>query len=164
MSQQPPSLNPASCTSDTCWETRPCPEAKMGTRFHTHKSAAETSSPSARQNWSAGTRKCCLDKFVWKGPWCYLHRFPAYFAFESKPHTKKKHMQACCSEEATITTPTTEILLPAWIINTFFLFSTSIKTVDRGYIPGQMICPLSPYHPFQTGYNKLFGARSNSPI
>jgi len=33
-----------------------------------------------------------LDKFDWKVPWCYLHRFPAYFVSESEPqketHTK----------------------------------------------------------------------------
>lgn len=55
----------------------------MGT-FHIYKSAAKTALPFARQNWSAGTRKH-LDKFDWKVPWCYLHRFPAYFVFESEP-------------------------------------------------------------------------------
>ena len=73
VSWQPPSPGPVSRTSDTDWETRPCPEAKMGARFHIYKSAAKTAS------------LFVLDKFDWKAPWCYLHRFPVYFAFESEP-------------------------------------------------------------------------------
>lgn len=34
LSWHPPNPEPASCTSNTNWETRPCPEAEMGARFH----------------------------------------------------------------------------------------------------------------------------------
>lgn len=93
LSWQPLSPGPASCTSDTNWETRPCPEAKMGARFHTYKSVAKDALPLARQNRSAGTRKH-LDKFDWKA-----HRFFCIWVWATKkkkkihkiyvfPHTK----------------------------------------------------------------------------
>lgn len=51
LSQQPPSPCPcpAMSTSDTDWETRPCPEAKVGDLYftHTNQIAAKTSLPSA---------------------------------------------------------------------------------------------------------------------
>lgn len=97
VSWQPPRPGHASCTSDTNWETKPCPEAEIGARFHIYESAAKTALPFVRQNRSAGTSKH-QDKLDWKAPSCYLHRFNVYFHLS---HRKKyTNTRTQCSDEA----------------------------------------------------------------